>query len=228
MSEFLRLGRHMTTAQRRARERVLTRLLPALSAGTDPRNVLITIMASSYVDGRIAALLAHGPSLGRPNARITPAEARAWREAAQQRGLFTADRLQDLLEQRDVTTAQFNQYALGSAEMSTWAGQDDEANELAKIAEVELKEWVRAWPRNEHRDNHDALEGVTIPIDDMFTLETEAGAVQVYGPRDWAAHPEASSWMNCGHALRFSRASGSTVYNPPTASRQWAGRMETP
>lgn len=225
MSEFLELGRQMTVAQRRARERVIIRLLPALAAGTDPRNVLITIMASSYVDGRIAALLAHGPSLGRPNARITPAEARAWREAAQQRGLFVADRLQALLEQRDVTQAQFQQYSLGSAEMATWAGQDDEADELAKIAEVEEKTWVRAWPRNEHRDHHDALEGMTIPIEELFPLDTENGVVHVYAPRDFAALPDAGQWQNCGHALRFSRArGGGTVYNPPTASRVWAGR----
>src|SRR5690625_523089 len=214
MSDFLRLGRHMTHAQKRARERVLTRLLPALNAGVDPRSVLITIMASSYVDGRVAALLSHGPSLGRPQVRITPAEARAWREAAQQRGLFVADRLQHLLEQQDVSSAQFQQYSLGSAEQSAWAGQDEEALELAKIAEVETKEWVRAWPRNEHRDNHDALEGMVIPIDDLFPLETELGVVHVYGPRDWSQLADPGAWMNCGHALRFGRADKSTVYDP--------------
>src|SRR5690625_2596087 len=207
MSDFLRLGRHMTHAQKRARERVLTRLLPALNAGVDPRSVLITIMASSYVDGRVAALLSHGPSLGRPQVRITPAEARAWREAAQQRGLFVADRLQHLLEQQDVSSAQFQQYSLGSAEMTTWAGQDDEADELAKIAEVQEKTWVRAWPRNEHRDNHDALAGVTIPIDDMFALQPGGGGVRVDGQRPVRERPDGRAGPRAP-AARRERAAG--------------------
>lgn len=228
MSEFLALGRHMTTAQRRARERIITLLLPALEAGADPRNVLITIMASSYVDGRVAAMLAHGPELGRPKPRITRKEAREWRDAAQQRGLFVADRLQHLLEQRDVSQAQFRQYSLSSAEMTTWAGQDDEADELAKIAEVEWKSWVRAWPREEHRDHHDELEGTTIPIEESFTLPggPNAGS-KVYGPRDWQSVPDPAEHLHCGHALRFSRGRGTgTVYDPPTASRVWARRQE--
>lgn len=63
------------------------------------------------------------------------------------------------------------------------------------------KTWVRMGSVREPRP-HSSLEGVTIPIDAMFTLP---GGERVNGPRDGNVGDWAAEWMNCGHGLIYSR-----------------------
>ncbi|MCK9513762.1 MAG: hypothetical protein M0R28_21405 [Pigmentiphaga sp.] len=191
-------------------------------------------MAGAYATGVQTGWVVHGTLLGGVPTSLTGRAAREWRDRAFEHGEVIANRFGHLLE-AEPTVAQLTRHASVAGESSVWAGQDAAAAEVAILAEAEWKVWVRAWPRKEHRDWHDALEGVTIPEENLFTLPggPNQGA-QVYGPRDWDAVPDAGEHLNCAHALRYQRHATAedlegtkrgvgVIYTPPTASATWAG-----
>ncbi len=232
--ELLPLGRALDRILPRVRRDILHKLLPALLAQPEAaRSLLIQVMAGAYATGVQTGWVVHGSLLGGVPTALTGAVAREWRNRAMQHGEFIANRFGRLLE-LEPTVAQLTRHAAVAGESSVWRGQDEAAQEVATLAEAEWKVWVRAWPRKEHRDWHDNLEGVTIPEEDLFTLPggPNQGA-QVYGPRDWERVPDAGEHLNCGHALRYQRHATAedlegtrrgvgVVYTPPTKSEVWA------
>ncbi len=233
-SELLPLGRALDRVLPKVRRDILQKLLPALLAQPEAaRSLLVQVMAGAYATGAQTGWVVHGSLLGGAPTTLTGAAAREWRDRAYEHGEFIANRFGRLLE-LEPTVNQLSRHAAVAGESSVWAGQDDAAQEVAILAEAEWKVWVRAWPRKEHRDWHDALEGVTIPEEDLFTLPggPNAGA-QVYGPRDWEQVPDPGEHLNCGHALRYQRHATAedlegtkrgvgVVYTPPTKSSVWA------
>ena len=233
-SELLALGRALDRVLPRVRRDILNRLLPALLAQPEAaRPLLAQVMAGAYATGVQTGWVVHGNLLGGIPTAITGAAAREWRDRAMQHGEFIANRFGRLLE-LEPTVAQLTSHAAVAGESSVWAGQDEAAAEVATLAEAEWKVWVRAWPRKEHRDWHDTLEGVTIPEDHLFRLPggPNAGA-EIYGPRDYASVSDFGEWGNCGHALAYhrdvtpedlekTRRGIGTIYTPPTRSAIWA------
>lgn len=228
--EFLALGSALDRVLPKVRRDILERLLPALLAQpAAARPLLAQVMAGAYATGVQTGWVVHGSLLGGVPSTLTGQTAREWRDRAYEHGEFIANRFGNLL-QAEPTVAQLRQHAAVAGESSVWKGQDEIAEEVAALVEAEYKVWVRAWPRKEQRDWHDALEGVTIPEDHKFTLPggPNAGA-QVYGPRDWEAVPKPGEHLNCGHALRYQRGATAedleqtrkgvgVVYTPPTQS----------
>ena len=161
-------------------------------------------LVRAYIRGRQVGYTVHGRTLGLP--RSVPARViRRWRDA----GLLWANAIQtrvmETFDARDDVTALFvRSYAVGVTTQATWSGNDEMFKDLGRATSVEFKRWVRAWPRDEHRDWHDDLNDVVIPVDDLFTLPggPNAGS-QVYGPRDWNRVSDPADWMGCGHALAF-------------------------
>jgi hypothetical protein len=197
--EFLLLGRLMAPALQRARQRALRRVGPAV-AGNVLRRTLVTLFADAWLEGSHTAILAHGARLGLTRRGIEARTSVGLTDRLVTAVRARVDRLLDAAE--DVSTVQqLTQWAATANEGAVWSGQDEEAQVIARLAEVEWKTWVRAFARDEARDHHDDLNGVTIPVTDRFVLN----GVSIYGPRDWDALPDPSEWMNCGHALDFSR-----------------------
>lgn len=231
--ELLALGRALDRVLPRVRRDVRERLLAALLERPErARSLLISVMAGAYLTGKQTGWVVHGAALGAP-ADLTPRRVREWRDQALAHGDFIANRFGRLLE-LEPTVAELTNHAVAAGESSVWTGQDAAAREVATLAEAEWKTWVRAWPRTDHRDHHDALEGVTIPEEHKFTLPggNSAGA-QVYGPRDWEGVPDPGEWLNCGHALSYHRdvtledlegtmRGRGTIYTPPTRSAIFA------
>ncbi len=236
--ELLPLGRALDRILPRVRRDILHKLLPALLAQPEAaRDLLIRVMAGAYATGVQTGWVVHGSLLGGVPTALTGAVAREWRNRAMEHGEFIANRFGRLLE-LEPTVAQLTRHAAVAGESSVWRGQDEAAQEVATLAEAEWKVWVRAWPRKEHRDWHDLLEGVAIPEEDLFTLPGGPNqGVQVYGPRDWARVPDPAENLNCGHALRYQRSATAEdleqthkgvgiVYTPPTRSEVRADYSE--
>lgn len=233
--ELPALGRAFDKVLPKVRRDIEKKVLDKFSEAKDIQLVQRTLVqpfANAYLTGKQTGWIVHGTILGAPDS-LNAREIRKWLEAAMAHGDLIANRFRRLLE-AEPTVAELRQHVLKAGEQSVWQGQDDAAREVATLAEAEWKEWVRAWPRTEHRDWHDALEGVVIPEDHFFTLPggKNAGA-QVYGPRDWERVTDPGEWINCGHALAYHRdvtqadleqtVQGlGTVYRPPTRSRVWA------
>jgi len=203
--EWLQLGAIIAPAIQRARNRALARVPGALTNDTALASVLVTLFADAYLDGVNVAVITHGARLGLTVESIFAETTRDLTERSLVSIAAARDRALNTFGQ-DATVAELtNWFAQANANM-VWEGQDEEAEVLAKLAEVEVKTWVRSFARDEHRDHHDDLNGVTIPVDDDFVLPggPNAGA-RVYGPRDWDSLSDPSEWMNCGHALEFKR-----------------------
>ena len=111
-------------------------------------------------------------------------------------------RLADRALNTPITGPQIANQTLVAGESSVWSGMDTGSEQAARTYRLQLKTWVRAYERKEKRPSHVALEGVTIPLDDLFVLPSGA---RVYQPRDWQNLPDPAEWVNCGHALRFSQ-----------------------
>ena len=126
-------------------------------------------------------------------------------ETVVERAKRQADDMQERIAERvrttEVTGPQVAAQTRTAGEAGAWSGMDTGANEAAKTYQLRLKTWVRAYARQEKRPGHVALEGVTIPFDDLFELPSGA---RVWQPRDWARLPDPAEWVNCGHALRYS------------------------
>jgi len=234
--EFPALGRALDRVLPRVRRDIQTRVLDALTDNLHAvaMTTLLQVFAGAYVTGVQVGWLVHGAILGAP-LNMSPREVRAWRDRAMRHGHLIANRVRVIAE-REPTVAELRQHIVKAGESSVWTGQDDAGEHVATLAEAAWKEWVRAWPRTEHRDHHDALEGVVIPEEDHFTLPGGANAgAQVYGPRDWDAVPDPGEWLNCGHALAYhrdvteedlerTRRGVGVVYRPPTRSAVYAAR----
>lgn len=194
---FPQLGAAITLALRRA-ARLVRRAARGLERG-DP-----TVVAQTHLDGRRVALATTGVLLG-ARARLTAAEARRWRDGSMSYA-EEALRLTSVNIGAGMTRAELERYAALVLRQSVWAGQDTEARTIAQDHDAAWKEWVRAFPRTEHRDHHDTLVGRIIPTDSLYELPggRNAGAL-VYGPRDWIRLSDPGEWVECGHALRFSR-----------------------
>lgn len=205
-------------------------LVPAiLESPAGARALLISLMARSYYQGRNTGYVVHGAYLGAP--RFVPAQTRrAWSEEAIRHGQFVVSRLDEIIDERGEVSARWlGNWGEVSGRQAVWQGQDEEAQVMARLAQVDMKRWTRAWDRLEARDWHDELNGVTIPVEDAFTLPggPNAGS-RVYGPRDWDAVADPEEHINCGHALEFLQQAtlrdvvdtlgkGAVVYSPPRA-----------
>lgn len=224
MDEWLLLGQLFEAAQARSRTRArrLADLLFTFAVDGAIRNI-----AQTFMEGRTTGWQAYASDLGFP-AAIARETMTAWTVQAREQSATLVSQLVETLGDRpEVTRVFIDNYATNVTNNTLWAGIDASGDELAVLAETEWKTWVRSWPRREERDWHSTLEGVTIPVDDAFTLPggPNVGA-QVYGPRDWDAVDDPGEHMNCGHALRFSVSAsedmlgrtlslGRTVYEPP-------------
>lgn len=231
--ELPALGRALDRVLPRVRRDLEVRVLAALATVDElPMRLLAQVFAGAYASGVTVGWVVHGAILGAP-LDLSPAEVREWRERAMRHGDLIANRVQ-VIASHEPTIAELRSHVLRAGEASVWSGQDDAGEHVATLAEAAWKEWVRAWPRTEHRDHHDALEGVVIPEEHLYTLPggNSAGA-QVYGPRDWERVPDPGEWLNCGHALAYhrdvteedlerTRRGVGTVYRPPTRSAVYA------
>jgi len=203
VEEWLLLGQLFEAAQQRSRRRAtqLAELLFTLAVDEAIRNI-----AATFLEGRVTGWQAYARDLALP-AVITRETVAEWTVQANGQSRTLVSQLVNTLDDRPELTRVFvENYAKNVTDNTLWAGIDASGNELAVLAEVEFKTWVRSWPRREERDWHGDLEGVTILVDELFTLPggPNVGS-QVYGPRDWDAVSDPGEHMNCGHALRFRR-----------------------
>jgi hypothetical protein len=220
------LGRALQRAFRINRQQAEAWAAAIIAGNTE---AAVRELITAYMRGRVVGYQVHGRMLGAP-ASLPVAVAVAWRETARTYATGLTMRAMRTFDERgDITRVFVRSYANELTRQTTWAGQDDTFKDLGRAFDVEFKRWVRAWPRTVHRDHHDDLEDVVIPVDDLFTLPggDNTGA-QVYGPRDWDRVGDPGEWMNCGHALAFeTRPSASdmeaardrTVYDPRNQPR---------
>lgn len=99
------------------------------------------------------------------------------------------------------------------------------------IAVQAFKTWCRSFPRKENRVWHDALNGVSIPQDQKFRLQTpKYGLLEIDFPYDGLA--PWSEWIHCGHSIRYEAPQGAIV-NPwsggtvQLSASKWAQDQET-
>ena len=152
-----------------------------------------------YLKGRQASYLTHGLEHQMPKA-IPKQRVQLWQESAKQQGTFLTIRFSELLGRRDGLSAEQAKAWLDIAgTQSAFKGIDTEAAQIAEDKALNWKEFVRLYPRKEHRPDHDALEGVIIPIGAKFNLNGQL----IYGPRDDSVQDWAKEWSSCGHGLRY-------------------------
>lgn len=200
-AEWLALGLLLDAAFRR-HAAISEAITKALAAGS--LAALRIHLARAHLDGRKAARLLQGGYL-HVSPYLDRRTAAQWLESGQLYALAIANRLEAARVER-TTFLQLRSWVVNAGQQAVWAGHDAEANEVAALAEAEFKTWVRAWPRSKHRDWHDRLEGVSIPVDADFVLPDGANRGQrITGPRAWDDVPDPAEWMNCGHALRFEK-----------------------
>jgi hypothetical protein len=197
--ELPELGKLLTPALKRARERVARRLSTGFRDDTLNR-VLVGLFTESYLDGVEIAATLHGSRLGLTAAVVQRDLARSLAGALLPAVEFARDRALETIDE-PLTVAQVIHRISSANEQTVWRGHDDEQSAIARLATAEWKTWVRAFARDEHRDHHDDLLGVTIPADGTFIIH----GVPVKAPRDWDALPDPAEWMNCGHALDYKR-----------------------
>jgi hypothetical protein len=212
-SELLVLGRIMQPLLRTARQRARARIAANLGSPTALTQAIASVFATSYLDGVDAAVIVFGSQLGVARASVTNEMGRNLTERMLTAVGAARGRVLEQVESEisgALTVAQLQAQLENAAEAMVWRGQDEEAEVVARLAEVQWKTWVRAFARDENRDHHDDLNGVTIPVDDYFNLS----GVRVYGPRDWDSLPDPGEWMNCGHALDFKQAATAEDLEP--------------
>lgn len=217
----------MEKALEKMRGRSTAKLLSTLEKTPKAaRGLLVTFASGAYTDGSLAGFYVHGSYLGAKDKDLTQGRLKNWIDRGQNFGEFAVGRLEELVD----TGSSFplTRWAGLVGEAGVWRGQDDSALELGREYEVEWKTWVRVWARSEHRGWHDTLEGLTIPVDDFFSLPggKNAGA-KVYGPRDWDKLPRVGEWVNCGHALTFSKTATAADIRRNRTARVNTGELET-
>jgi len=214
--EFRPLGVAMTRLLARIRRLIEGRLIPdLLERPSAARGTIVDVITEAWMSGALTGYMVHGAYLEAP-ASMPPSLAQPLAEQALQHGEWTATRIRDSLEDREVTQAVVALLARSSTEASAWMGHDIVARGVANMMEAGFKRWVRSWPRKEERE-HSVLEGQVLPESELFTLPD--GRL-VYGPRDWDRVPDPGEWINCGHALVYLREAtvADVLYNPPTQS----------
>jgi len=91
-------------------------------------------------------------------------------------------------------------------DVATRRGWTEGAEQAGREAGAMFKTWVRVYPVKEPRDWHSALEGTTIPEKGKFTLPGGPNRGQkVDAPHDWDSVPDPREWVNCGHAVIYTR-----------------------
>ena len=220
-------GKAMETALTKMRGRATQQLLTTLENAPDKaRGLLVSFASGAYTDGSLAGFYVHGSYLGAKPSDLKQGRLKGWIDRGEQFGEFAVGRLEDMLN----TGSNFplTRWAGIVGEAGVWRGQDESGLELGKEYEVEWKTWVRVWGRSEHRSWHDRLEGVTIPVDDYFVLPGGRNAGQkVYGPRDWDKLANVGEWINCGHALTFSKTATGKDLQRTREARVNQGQLET-
>ncbi len=186
--------------------RAFNRILPRARALDDPTTRQVEeLLSRSYLEGQRAGRLFHAHSLGLPK-EVNRAQLRSIRIRAREHALAFSSQLTTSIKAGKVSRIQAQNISGVSARLGVWHGQDDAASDAAEEAGTPWKRWVRVFPRKLKRDWHDALEGQTLPEDELFVLPggPNAGAA-CYGPRDWDRIAQAGEWANCGHALQYLR-----------------------
>lgn len=216
-AEWLALGLRLDTAFRRnlVTAENVTR---ALAAGGIA--ALRRYLASGHLDGRRVARVMQGARLNVTN-RLDRRTVEAWRGGADRYGTIIANRIERAVDEASsVTFLQLRTWVQQAGQQAVWNGHDAEAAAVATLAEAEFKTWVRAWPRTRHRDHHDRLEGITIPIDADFVMPGGPNSGRrVSAPRAWDDVSDPAEWMNCGHALRFERQVTREMAEPALRNR---------
>ena len=205
-SEWPELGSALTNALREARARSPAIVDAIIASGGI--EALRRWLTQNYLRGRRIGYIAQGTTF-RFGRFISANVARAWvDESVRYADRWTTSLLTEVDERGAPTRMWLENRVRQSSEQGVWNGTDAGTNEVAVLAEAEFKVWVRAWPRDEHRDWHDQLADNIggIPIDDPFILPggPNAGS-RVHGPRDWDAVSDPGEHLNCGHALRFEK-----------------------
>jgi len=200
-AEWLALGLRLDGAFRRS-STAAEAIVRAVAAGN--LAALRLYLARAHLDGRKVARLLQGGYL-----RVSPfldrRTAQRWLESGQLYAYAIANRVETARLER-TTFLQLRSWVVNAGQQAVWAGHDTEAEDVATLAEAEFKTWVRAWPRSKHRDWHDRLEGVSIPVDADFVFPDGPNRGQrITGPRAWDDVSDPAEWMNCGHALRFEK-----------------------
>lgn len=202
-TDWLSLGLRINTALRRntTSAEAITR---ALADGNI--DALQAYLRTAHLDGRRVARVMQGSHLGITN-RLDRSTVERWVGSGDKYAKAIANRIERAVnEAGDVEFLQLRSTVLQSGQQAVWNGHDEEAKDVAFLAEAEFKTWLRVWPRVKHRDHHDRLEGVSIPIDADFVLPGGPNSGRrVSAPRAWDDVSDPAEWMNCGHALRFER-----------------------
>jgi hypothetical protein len=194
---FLELGRAIDNALLRIWRLVRSRI----EKGRISPGVIIDFAADAYLIGADVGWQVHASYLGYP-AYLSKSDYERFRMMALNHGQFVAARYMDIAAKRGgLTRAETTFWSKIAGEASLWRGQDESSRIIANQAEAEFKTWIRAYAREDERE-HSSLEGVMIPVDTYFTLPN---GVKVWGPRDWSSFPSPAEWVNCGHALVYSR-----------------------
>lgn len=216
-AEWLALGLRLDTAFRRnlVTAENVTR---ALAAGGIA--ALRRYLSSGHLDGRRVARVMQGGRLRVTN-RLDRRAVEAWRGGADRYATIIANRIERTVDEASgVTFLQLRTWVQQAGQQAVWNGHDQEAAAVATLAKAEFKTWVRAWPRTRHRDHHDRLEGITIPIDADFVMPGGPNSGRrVSAPRAWDDVSDPAEWMNCGHALRFERQVTREMAEPALRNR---------
>ena len=186
--------------------RAFSRVLPGARALEDPTTRQVEeLLSRSYLEGQRAGRIFHASALGLPR-EVSRAQLRDIRIKAREHALAFSSQLKTSIKSGKVSRIAAQNISGVSARLGVWHGQDDAATDAALEAGTPWKRWVRVFPRKAHRGWHDALEGMTLPEDELFVLPggPNSGSA-VYGPRDWDRLSQAGEWSNCGHALQYLR-----------------------
>lgn len=182
--------------------RLLQRIQASLKRTIDNSEVTQSLVSrigrQAYLQGIKASYQFHGAIHGMPK-NVPKARVDNWLDNAEDNANFLVIRFKNLITEKERTQQQAKAWLSTASNVSSLKGVDFEADMIASDLALDWKEWVRLYPRAEHRDHHDALEGKIIPITAKFNLNGQL----IYGPRDPSVTNWAEEFANCGHGLRY-------------------------
>ena len=186
--------------------RAFSRILPKARALDNPTTRQVEeLLSRSYLEGQRAGRIFHATALGLPR-EVSRAQLTRIRIRAREHALAFSSQLTSSVKSGTVSRIMAQNITGVSARLGVWHGQDDAATDVAEEAGTPWKRWVRVFPRKQKRGWHDALEGATLPEEELFVLPGGPNAGSAcFGPRDWDRIAQASEWANCGHALQYLR-----------------------
>lgn len=178
---------------------LLAAIHAALAAGGEPPERLLSLLAlTASLQAQAPAREAFGETLaGLVRVETLPTQAQAVAVGLSlPRGQMVAQRAAEVLAGR--SAAFVSPYARLAAQILVWDAAREGAQAGAVQGGARLKTFIRVRPAQERRA-HSSLEGLTIPVDDLYNI----GGTLAYGPGD-----ERLPWSErafCGHVLRFER-----------------------